>query len=419
VRIVLASLLVAIAPGIARAQYMGGPEPGAPEAPRTLDPGNESKPYEPPPPPTPQAQKPTVMVVGPDGKVTVPGEKPPEPTGYYADGAAPQVPDESEATALVGPTPELHVVRTGDTLWDICAMYFNDPWQWPKIWSYNAQITNPHWIYPGDLVRLLPRGVFASTAGPTAPETATGSGSGSAQQPDAVPPPAQQNQVGIKQVAFVEKAELDTAITIDGGVDEKALFGLGDQVYLRYSNEKVPQVGKRYSIYTTDHPVKANGNVVGAYVHVLGEVEVTSVKQDKRAKGILVGANQEIERGAKVGPLIKQYRTLPPVPPKVDAQGNIIAILTPAMLIGKGELVFVDLGEGSGLEIGNRMFVIRRGDGKPAQSKQTIGQNDPNFPARALGEISIVEIGKNMSVGLITLSVQEMGVGDLVMMQKH
>jgi hypothetical protein len=62
----------------------------------------------------------------------------------------------------------LHVVRRGDTLWDICFLYFNDPWQWPKIWSYNPQITNPHWIYPGDLVRLLPRGVFAQL--PAEPE---------------------------------------------------------------------------------------------------------------------------------------------------------------------------------------------------------------------------------------------------------
>ena len=44
-----------------------------------------------------------------------------------------------------GSVPELHVVRSGDTLWGICWYYFNDPWQWPKIWSYNAQITNPHW----------------------------------------------------------------------------------------------------------------------------------------------------------------------------------------------------------------------------------------------------------------------------------
>src|SRR5439155_3670304 len=123
-------------------------------------------------------------------------------------------------------------------------------------------------------------------------------------------------------------------------------------------------------------------------------------------------ANQEIERGAKVGPLIKAYKNVPPVPPKVDAQGSIVAMLKQAQLIGSGELVFVDLGKGSGIEVGNRMFVVRRGDAYPPRSDNTIGQDDRRFPARALGEIVIVEVGDKISVGLVTLSVQEMGLGD-------
>jgi hypothetical protein len=277
VRIAL-TLALLFAPVVVHAQVMGGlggPAPGVPDAPRTIDPGDEAKPYEPPPPQPVEPAKPNVVVVGPDGKVTVPGDKAQAPTNFYADSSGVySSPNDSQGSVFVGPTPELHVVRSGDTLWDICSMYFNDPWQWPKIWSFNPQITNPHWIYPGDLVRLLPKGMFASTtAGATPPETAgSGSGSGS-KKPDAVPPPSRQIQAGIKQVAFVEKSDLDTAITIDGGVDEKELLGLGDQVYLRYPSENVPVVGKRYSIYTTDHPVKSGDKVVGAYAHVLGEIE--------------------------------------------------------------------------------------------------------------------------------------------------
>src|SRR6185312_5930518 len=50
--------------------------------------------------------------------------------------------------------PALHQVKRGDTLWDLCNGYFQNPWMWPKVWSYNPQIQNPHWIYPGDQVRL-------------------------------------------------------------------------------------------------------------------------------------------------------------------------------------------------------------------------------------------------------------------------
>ena len=59
--------------------------------------------------------------------------------------------------------------------------------------------------------------------------------------------------------------------------------------------------------------MKRGGKDVGAYVHMLGTLEVVSVKQDKRARGVIVEANQEIERGAKVGPLVKQFKNVPPV----------------------------------------------------------------------------------------------------------
>src|SRR5262249_40541358 len=50
--------------------------------------------------------------------------------------------------------PEAHTVRRGDTLWDISARYYQNPYTWPRVWSYNPQIQNPHWIYPGDRIRV-------------------------------------------------------------------------------------------------------------------------------------------------------------------------------------------------------------------------------------------------------------------------
>ncbi|HSN28160.1 MAG TPA: hypothetical protein VLT45_17865, partial [Kofleriaceae bacterium] len=208
--------------------------------------------------------------------------------------------------------------------------------------------------------------------------------------------------------------ELDNAITIDGAVDEKELLGTGDSVYLRSPKYKEPRVGQKYSIYEPTKSVKDKGS----YVHVVGTVEVVSVNKDKRARGVITDANQEIERGLKVGPLMKEFKTVAPVPPSVDAQGTIVARLKPQELIGQGELVFIDLGEKSGIAVGNRMFVVRRGDAYPGRAEVLVGQDDRRFPARSIGEIVVVEVGKNISAGLVTLSVQEMGTGDLVIMQK-
>ena len=51
---------------------------------------------------------------------------------------------------------DVHVVQPGDTLWDLSSKYLNSPWVWPRVWSYNPHITNPHWIYPGQVVRFHP-----------------------------------------------------------------------------------------------------------------------------------------------------------------------------------------------------------------------------------------------------------------------
>jgi hypothetical protein len=54
------------------------------------------------------------------------------------------------------PPPDTYSIRPGDTLWDLSGRFLNNPWYWPKIWSYNPEITNPHWIYPGNLLRFYP-----------------------------------------------------------------------------------------------------------------------------------------------------------------------------------------------------------------------------------------------------------------------
>ena len=70
-------------------------------------------------------------------------------------------------------TPTTHIVKTGDTLWDLSQKYLQDPKRWPEIWNYNndafvrlpaankmrpsVAIKNPHLIFVGQKL-LLPMG---------------------------------------------------------------------------------------------------------------------------------------------------------------------------------------------------------------------------------------------------------------------
>jgi hypothetical protein len=50
----------------------------------------------------------------------------------------------------VEPGPQVHTIVRGDTLWDLAAQFYGDPYLWPQLWERNQYILDAHWTYPGD-----------------------------------------------------------------------------------------------------------------------------------------------------------------------------------------------------------------------------------------------------------------------------
>lgn len=299
--------------------------------------------------------------------------------------------------------PPYHVVREGDTLWDVCSYYYGDPWSWPQLWAYNSRITNPHWIYPGDKVRLL-GGAPAKTKGERVSVTRTYSGD--------------MGPLVLRQNGFADPREMKDSGFVEGSKVERLLLSERDEIYIGYKGRFKPKPGKSYSVYRVKKRlVSGEGRHVGYQVTILGTVRVKRAPDNKAAVGVITESVRSIERGDRVGELRRRYRRTEVKRADRNLSGTVIGGLRDAKHHGRFELVFIDRGTSHGVQNGHRFLVLQRGDGY-RRLLQDQDLNNPRFPREAIAEIAVVDARKNASVGYLNRAIKEVKEGDFIRMRK-
>jgi hypothetical protein len=317
-----------------------------------------------------------------------------------------------------GSTPDLHVVQKGDTLWSLCSKYWNDPWRWPRLWAANPVITNPHWIFPGDVIKLGQGGAGSAPLPPA----------GASEEP-LRPSMMSVNRVGVdfgnavllREMGFIEGKDLAQAGTIGGSREEKIMLATGDQVYLRYPPNAPLRAGMRYSVFETDTQQavvdSTTGKTYGYLVRILGDIIVNQIAENDVARGTLVDTAVPIERGARVSGFVHQFKRIEPRPSQVNLEARVISTFDPNSLLGPGHFVVLNRGKRDGVQVGNRTFVIRRGDGY-REILEAWEKHDPKSPKEVVGEILIVDVRDEASVAWITRTSKELKVGEITEMRK-
>jgi len=331
-----------------------------------------------------------------------------------------------------GIVPPAHTVKKGDTLWDICDTYFANPWQWPRVWSYNPEILNPHWIYPGEVVKLKKEG--GGTLG-----LAGGGGAGAGGAPGSKPMMASgkptPGTVFLRNAGFVYDNDVQQNGEISGSPEDKMLLAAPDRVYVRLSKEQAKDAapGDLMTIYQKTRSVKSkSGGAVGDVVQILGTVKIDKIDKDKAlAEGTITESLDVIERGARVGPVDRKLDVVAPSTNEIDLTGELLESVHPNVMFGQNQVVLIDKGEKAGLKVGNRLFVVAKGDpwqeglssaGALAAGKVTLGtesgsvevktgdtgEQSKDYPDEVIAEIRVLRVRKDSATCVVTQSKKEL-----------
>ena len=266
--------------------------------------------------------------------------------------------------------PDEYVVKKGDTLWDISAQFLQEPWYWPTIWQGNPQISDPHLIYPGDVVSL-------SVIDGQPLLTVNGSGMAvngrnvklspvvrSHMRDDAIESiPVDAIQQFLTQPRIVTEKEMVNWPYVVSSYDEHLVSGAGSKIYVRGLDADSTET--RYALYRKGpayiNPRKDANRVLGYEALYLGDVVIE--KRGDPASAIVTLSKQEILSGDRLvaestGEAKNAYI---PSTPYQDIDANILSVIDGVAEIGQYQVVVVDVGEGDGVEVGSILGIYQSG----------------------------------------------------------
>jgi hypothetical protein len=306
--------------------------------------------------------------------------------------------------------PREHVVRRGDTLWDLARSYFQNPFLWPRIFDANRQvIRDPHWIYPDQ------RFVIPGLADTLAVALVDRPGVPVAEQPGPGPeqrtrfyrrpPPPDTVEVTVLRIEretpyavtpyeylgaawLADTAMLGRVGRVDGLADPARVEGRlpsrlhpHDRVVVGHLTA-APAKGDTLVVVNIGRAIAGHGRVVRP---------VALLRVDDVAAEVLLATVVHQFDETRVGDLVLVHEGAPALPrgaprPVDDgAAGRLLGFVFMEPLHGTTDLAFVDLGAAHGVGVGDELVGY-------APAVRRAGQLAPQ---EAVGRFRVVRVGEH------------------------
>jgi hypothetical protein len=297
-----------------------------------------------------------------------------------------------------------HVVRRGDTLWDLARTYLGDPFKWPSIFEANRTVVeNPHWIYPA--ARLMIPPLQEQQPGRVLPQDLQQDPIGYPRQPAVEPLPEQAATSTATVVATVDTRrplltvgqylsmpwiapphEAAPVARITRKADPAAEADRLAESLLPNDRVHIDLAGIAAAVGDT-LLVARGGRQVGAWGRImepLGLLRVETVAGDEAVARLVAQYG-----GALVGDAVMRPAPAPDLPAgelaEVTAgpEGMLLEFLGREPLYGTTDLAFISLGRADGVGIGDEFAVY-----VPLDSR---------LPPERVGVVRVVKVGERSS----------------------
>jgi hypothetical protein len=348
------------------------------------------------------------------------------------------------------PGAQVHIIQSGDTLWDLAARYSKDPYLWPQLWERNQYILDAHWIYPGDPLVLGPE---VAPAGPVAegpgsgtepgapgeggaPPSGTANGILSAAAASGPPVPlgaesdiychgyvgdleerfsykvigSESEALGLDRGSFAKAGRTIQGRYGSGTSTVKNDLSVGDIVYVDGGRARGLTPGQIFTVVAAGRviPHPLNGETIGRHYRYLGRVRVLSVQEETAIAEIMQSCDPVLV-GADLKPFepepvpLGRSTALRPVNFPVSAgeledSPLIVYAKDDILAMGEDHVVHINIGSEQDVTPGDIYTIYR--------------ENRPGLPPVIVGELAVLSVHPRFSVAKIIESRYVVHLGD-------
>lgn len=289
-----------------------------------------------------------------------------------------------------------YTVQKGDTLWDLSEKFSDSPWQWPDLWQYNADIPNPHLIYPGQRIQIYKKTFAEDKKAEPEPEE---------KEPDK----EYYTFSKINAVGFIRENAVIPSGTMFQSLGDKWFVSTNDQVYIRPAASAELSPGDTFFLHRTISPVRdpETNERIGVQHLLTGIVEIQELEENL-AVGRIMASFREILEGDKLLPFFPRQQKLELKPGVTGIEGKIIKSEDEWKAMGEQLIAFIDIGADHGVKVGQKYQVLY-----PVMEKKRQGSSTElkELEREEIGSVVVIHTEKTTSTVLITESKQDLSEG--------